>query len=752
MMPTHFALKYAPSSRARFLLLYGALGLSGLAVAQAETPVASAEGGYTLTLKQLGRQGPMNLQGVDSADSVSFDIRADNVVTAAELLVRFSYSPALLADLSQINVLVNGEVAGSIPLVKEGAGIPQEHRVKIAPQMITEFNRLSLQFVGHYTLQCEDPQHSSLWAKISDSSELTVQVSPIQLKNDLSALPLPLFDRRDSRALNLPFVFPGTPDMETLEAAGALSSWLGGLASYRSASFPVSIGQVPAKGSAVLLINAKTAQAISGVTLPAISGATVSLINNPNDPYGKLLIIAGRDGAELKRAAAAVALGSKALTGDTVTISQLDALAPRQPYDAPNWVASNRLVRLGELIEDKKLNVAGYNAGSIPVPLHLPPALFNGNEKSIPLNLKYSYTPQQESSNSSLLVSLNDRFIKSMPLPSSKSLGDGQPLLELLKEDQSLPRKATVLLPLSTVTATSELQFRFMYDYIKQGECRDIIVDNMRGSIDPDSTLDLRGYDHYIAMPNLRVFNESGFPFTRLADLSQTAVVMPASPSLDEQSLYLNVLGRFGNATGLAATGIQVINATQVQDVADKDLLIIASGGNQPLLKQWASSLPASGENREQRFDLADLALRVRNWVSPDPQANQRKPKATVRYSGESSTYLAGFESPLKRDRTVVVIAGGSPQGLADISAAMIGGDEYEDSIQGSLTVVQGKQVTSLVAEQSYYVGELGPFKRVQWWLSQHLGGLLLVTALGVALLTGLIYLGLRAQARRRLA
>ncbi|EPN59791.1 cellulose synthase regulator protein, partial [Pseudomonas syringae pv. actinidiae ICMP 19096] len=79
-------------------------------------------------------------------------------------------------------------------------------------------------------------------------------------------------------------------------------------------------------------------------------------------------------------------------------------------------------------------------------------------------------------------------------------------------------------LPLNSVALQSRLQLRYMFDYLKQGECGDIIIDNMRGSIDPESTLDFSGYDHFMAMPNLGVFKDSGFPFTRLADLSQTAV------------------------------------------------------------------------------------------------------------------------------------------------------------------------------------------------------------------------------------
>ncbi|MPQ69886.1 MULTISPECIES: cellulose biosynthesis cyclic di-GMP-binding regulatory protein BcsB [unclassified Pseudomonas] len=708
---------------------------------------------HSLTLKQLGRLDTMNLQGVEAADSVSFNVRADEVVNSAQLLLRYSYSPALLADLSQINVLVNDEVAASLALPKDGAGKPQEQVVNIPAHLITEFNRLRLQFIGHYTMQCEDPQHSSLWAKINNSSELELNVSPISLKDDLSILPLPFFDRRDSQPLNLPFVFAKAPDHAALEGAGALSSWLGALAAYRGASFTSNVGQLPDKGNAVVLVESKDAVQLGGLAIPAPKGPTVTLVTHPGDPHAKLLIVAGRDGAELKLAASAVALGSKALEGNSVLIEHLDSLSPRKPYDAPNWLPSDRPVKLGELLDPKLFSVSGYNPGPIGIPLRLPPDMFNWREEGVRLDLKYRYTPQQESSNSSLLVSLNNTFMKSMPLPSMKSLGGAESLLTLLQKDESLPRESVVRIPLGSAGAQSQLQLRFMFDYIKQGECRDIIIDNMRGLIDPDSTLDLTGYNHYIALPNLGVFNDSGFPFTRLADLSQSAVVLPDGSGPAEWGAYLTVLGRFGDSTGYPATAVQVVDAAQVQSVSDKDLLVLASGDNQPLLKQWIDRLPAGVSGDNHRFSLSDLTLRVRQWISPDPAANQRKPTLTVSYSGpQSSTYLAGFESPLKPGRSVVVIASGKPEGLAEATAAMIGGDAYKDSLQGSLAVVQGKEITSLVADEQYYVGELNLFKRVQWLLSQNMQWMLLVTVLGLLLVASLLYLALRARAKKRLS
>jgi len=726
------------------VLLMSALLASSVNPALAEEP----DTGYRLSFEQLGLGYPMILRGVEASDGINFNVRTDEVATSARLTLQYAYSPTLLSEFSHINILVNEEVAASLPLPKEEAGVAQTRAVDIPSYLITEFNRLDVQFIGHYTMNCEDPLHSSLWARVSNDSVLEIETSPLVLQNDLAILPLPFFDWRDVRALNLPFVFSGTPDNATLEAAGILSSWFGAQTGYRRAAFTAQRNALPAKGHGVIVLSGDAPVQIGGLSIPAPKGATLSMLANPNDANGKLLIVAGRDAAELKRAAIAVTVGGQALSGDSVVIDHIDTIKPRKPYDAPRWLPTDRPVKLGELIESGRLNVSGYNPGEITITLNLPPDLFHWRQEGAPLNLKYRYTPQQKSNNSSFMVHFNDRLIRSEVLPSIENID--QNLLKAIK-DEELARELRVLLPLNAVPLQSRLQLRYMYDYIKEGECKDIIIDNMRGSIDPESTLDLSGYDHFIAMPNLGVFKEAGFPFTRMADLSQTAVVMPDNASLGDLDAYLTVLGNFGKYTGYPATGIAVTQADEVAAFADKDLLVIASGNNQPLLNQWAQWLPA-GNGQMQRFELSDLPMRIRNWFSPDPEENLRRTHLAMAFSGtQPSTYLTGFESPLKKGRSVVVIAGGTGQGLTHAIEALTASDDSNGTIQGSLVVVRGKTVTALVADEQYFIGELSVFKHVRWWLSRNVGWMLLLALLGVLLLGGLTYLGLHAKAKRRM-
>ena len=103
---------------------------------------------YSATLKQLGANYPMHLRGIEGSDSVSFNVRADQVVTKARVNLEYSYSPSMLSDLSQINVMVNDQVAASLPVPKETAGTLQQQVVDIPAHLVTEFNRLTLQLIG----------------------------------------------------------------------------------------------------------------------------------------------------------------------------------------------------------------------------------------------------------------------------------------------------------------------------------------------------------------------------------------------------------------------------------------------------------------------------------------------------------------------------------------------------------------------------------------------------------------------------
>lgn len=723
------------------------------AVAESAEPLSGSRQ-YSLSLKQLGANYPLNLRGIEGSNTVPFNIRDDEVVTAARLHLRYAYSPALITELSHINVLVNDELAFTIPVPKEEAGKNLDTDVDLPVWLIGSFNKLRLQLIGHYTMQCEDPLHSSLWANISNKSSLELTVTPVALANDLNLLPQPFFDRRDVRPLKLPFVFGSAPDNSMLEAAGMVASWFGSLSDYRGATFPTDItGQTPAEGNAVVFAIGGTAPA--ALDARPLSGPTVAVAPNPADPNGKLLLVLGRNAEELKQAARALTLGSQALSGQVATITKVDEVKPRKPYDAPRWLRSDRPVRFGELADPKVFSVAGYTPDLVRLDVRVPPDLFGWRDKGVPVHLKYRYTPRPTNDKSTLTVNVDDQYVRSYPLLSNAVLKRKGMLDKLLGEDGTVPAEAKLNIPLYRFGADSQMRYQFNYDYLKEGECRDVIIDNARSGIDPDSTIDISGYSHWLAMPDLAAFAGVGFPFTRLADLSETTVVMPDAAVPADLSGYLALMGQMGRSTGYPAVGVTVASAAQIDAQKDHDLLVIDAGARQPLLKQWAKYAPAAVSGGQRSFALSDLPSRVLGWFSPDRRENAERRFNGVNFSSDGANgAVMGFESPLSGGRSVVVVSSSGDDGWERVLAALQGkgkDEKIEGEVRGSLAVVRGNTITSLVGEQDYYVGNLGWFKHLRWWLSAHPLMLLALGLLVVVLLAVLVYLLLRATARRRL-
>lgn len=755
--PPSPAAAFGPAAERLPLLAEKAPAAGGQRVLAVSTPTTANPGTLmpggrrqALTLADLGARDPLQLRGTDGQNGVAFAVRDDEVVTGAVLHLVYSYSPALLPDLSQLKVLVNGEVAATLPLPQAQAGMTLSRDVPIDPRFITEYNHLNLQLIGHYTRRCEDPANSALWATVSNASRIDLTYASLHARPDLGALPAPFFDRRDARRLELPFVFAGRPPRETLEAAGIAASWFGALAAYRGALFPARTGSLPPSGNAVLFATADDHP--DGVVLPAIDGPALAVVERQAPAQGQILLVLGRTPAELKTAASALALGNTALAGTRAAVTGLANVAPRVPYDAPNWLSSSRPVRFGELVGERALAVSGYDAGAVRINLRVPPDLFMWNTRGAPIDLRYRYTVRPRVDRSSLNLSVGDTFLKELPIPARDtswwSLGR---YLSPGRTDNTGSDRVTVHVPPLMLTPRAQLRLNFFYDIPDTGECTGRLLQNVQGAIDPDSTIDVSSFPHYMTLPDLAAFANSGFPFTRLADLSDTAVVLPAEPTPSVYSLYLLVMGRMGASTGYPVTGVSVTDAAGVDAFAAKDLLILGAPDTQPLLKRWDKQMPFSGDGAGRTFALTDLVFKVEDWWRGAQGAEPTHVRASLSVvTDEASALIAGFESPLRSSRSAVALISAPGQSDDDLGSALLD-DDMLASIQGGMVVIHGRTVSVTSNGAPYHVGALPPIEYLRWILSAHPLALVLGGVLAALVLAAVFYRLLRARAARRL-
>lgn len=701
---------------------------------------------YSLTLEELGVLKPIELHSVNGQRNLALSLRNDLVVTNAKLKLDYAWSPALIPELSHLKVMLNDELMESLPLLRENSN-GQVSDVQLDPSMFIDFNKLTLGLIAHYTRDCEDPMHSTLWANVSNKSKLEFTVRHLQLPDDLALLPAPFFDILDNRKLTLPIVFPEQPNNEILHAAGVIASWFGGLASYRGAQFPVLLNTLP-KGNGVVMVAGGTAPA--GLNLPEINGPSLTVIINPLNHNAKLLVIMGRNPTELETATQALTLGKATLTGSYVNVTQLQDIPARKPYDAPNWIPTDRPVNFGELARNSELQVEGINPDLIAVNFNMPPDIFAWRSAGVPMDLRYRYTPRLLADKSMLNVNINDLFVKALPLSSVPGKLEKKLKLPLL-EDGKAVNKEVVLVPHLNMYGQNQLQFHYFYDYAKEGACKDVFLNNERGAIDPDSTLDFSSFPHYTALPNLRIFTNDGFPFTRMADLSETAVVMPDNAAPVEIETYLLLMGRMGRVTGYPAIRHALLSAAAVEANADKDLILIGTAGNQPLLARWADKMHPLLENGTHTLRLPGPFERLLSrWENRDLADAMHRAGDLITKGNGSLGALYAFESPLKKGRSVVAFTGDTAEQIYALAVSM-SSPKTIPFFKGDLVLQSGKRIEGFQMGPTYYVGSLPLVTALRWHLANQPLALIFLIGIVSLLVAVLAFRYLRKLAAQRL-
>jgi cellulose synthase (UDP-forming) len=715
----------------------------------AETAVAEAARKavtrhVALTLHQLGAGGPLSLTGANDSQGLSFGIRADEVVRAAQLSLTGAMSPALIPEDSNLTITLNGQYVGTIKARHEPPTFQTD--LSLNPALFQADNRLNLRFTGRYAGDCNDPLSGLLWATVNDSSTLTLTIERLPPQRDLARLPQPFFDRLQQAALTLPFVLPAGSGNDALKAAGIAASWFGQLAGTRGTTFPVA-ADAPAEGNAVAVVIGR--DATSFPELPQIDGPMLALVANPHDPLATVLVIAGRTGEEAVAAATALALGARTL-GTSSTLLHAPEVAARRPYDAPNWIRTDRPVRLGELVEAGGLQATGY-AGSLKVPFRTAPDFYTWRDRPFDLRLRYHAPPGPiiDLQASRLDVGINGSYLASLPL--APVANNDAWLARIFPAGHAAEAdSARVGLPVHDVGGANDLGFYFDARPLRHDECA-AIPQNLRMAIDPDSTLDLTHGYRFAELPNLAYFVSSGFPFTRMADLSETAVVLPERPAAEEIGAFLGLMGRFGAETGTPALRLAVVRPEAVAGVADRDLLVIATvphlGSAADLLGKSAVAV----EDGRLTLSVSDPLGQLRRLV--DAQMGEDRDRATATLASgisERTSLLVGARSPLRPGRSVVALLAMAPPALGGLVADLRDAAQA-GRIQGDLAILSDAHVEAFRVTVPYTVGALPPWIWAAWYFRDRPVALLLLLIVGCGLLGSALFRALGRRAERRL-
>jgi hypothetical protein len=712
-------------------------------------PAAPLRNSQLSFVKLAPPPGSMTLSGTRTSGQIEFGVRSDEVVTRALLNLTYRPSPALLPVLSQLKVYLNDELIGLITITPDQPGKEIQTQLAIDPHYIADFNRVRFELVGHYANICENPANSTIWLDIGKESGIDLTLQKLPLKNDLSHFPEPFFDTRDTRPLTLPMVFAAQPDIKQQRAAAILASWFGSKAAWRGQRFQVLYNQLPQQQHAVVFAT-NDARPDFLKDLPPVVKPTVEIVSQPDSPYEKMLLILGRNDDDLLTAVQGIAQGELLLRGDTSTIDRVTLLAPRQPYDAPNWVRTDRRTTFAELTQyENQLQSDGLQPNPISLTLNLPPDLFLVRARGIDMDLSYRYTAPFQSDGSRLAVNLNNQFIQDYPLPPKNTAG--QQLLHIPLIQGMLDKNHELLIPALRLGVVNQLRFDFDYanTFIggnADGRCETVTPVGHHVVVDDSSSIDFSGYRHYIEMPSLRAWANAGFPFSRYADLAQTLVLMPPKPDVQQVSTLLNAMGNSGAQTGYPALRVQLTDDWATAKKQDVDLLMI---GVIPKDLQNDLRIPALVDATASW--LKEPVRRVTPQMNPQSGRDQTAESTTAISSRGPLATVIGFQSPFYDQRSVVaLLADGTPRGWQLLNEAMSDSDK-RGAMSGSTAIIRESGVNSLRVGESYYVGHLPWWERLWSLLSTHPFWLALCTLFVVVLFALMTWRLMRIITRRRL-
>ncbi|WP_163930367.1 cellulose biosynthesis cyclic di-GMP-binding regulatory protein BcsB [Paraferrimonas sp. SM1919] len=704
-----------------------------IGVVQAQVNATLPAQKVSFEFSQMAAADSLLLRGNSSAILVGFGSRLDQVVLQGELNLSFIPSPSLKYSTTHLRVYLNDELMGVINPDASLIGQAQSFKINLDGSYFKNYNQLKFELVGRLGEACSVATDPAMWWQISPRSSLELTVQPLTVANELSLLPAPFFDERDFQSSEIAMVFAENFSLPNLHSSAVVASYFASFADWRKLTYKVYRQQLPDSHAIILATNSQRPDI--PISWPDVTLPTVKMISHPFAPSRKILLVLGKDEAQLQQAAKALIVAKRLMTGDVALINSLQELPPRQAYDAPNWMPTNKEVLLSEMIQgDYQLKAKGVFLPAIELDFDLPPDLLVSTGDEITVDLHYRHSLITEKNNSRLNVFVNDKFVDSTILETEQTVARKFFELPLVTEQQAISQS---LINTSRLRVNNRLKFDFNIASTSTGVCTGADALDLHAAIDPISSLKFPDLPHYIEMPNLKVFVESGFPYSKMADLSETALVINPQPTNKEIELLLNTIALLSKKTGLATYRFTLVNDWQNVLLQDKDVIALGIGA----ASVYKQALSISHID-EQGF----FTDQVHKLQAP---LNESLPITASQLTQGLFAAISSVESTRSPMRTVVLLSAIDNDSIELLNQAL---NERSMTVDGAAVAITPYQVTSFLSPDSYYLGQLSWFKLVKYHFNEQPMFFLLITFLLILSVTILLWLILSKVAQKRLS
>ncbi|MEN0578140.1 cellulose biosynthesis cyclic di-GMP-binding regulatory protein BcsB [Phytobacter palmae] len=703
----------------------------------------------SISLAQMGFPEGISLTGGQLQGGASFTLPVDQVITTARLELNLKISPAMVAKNATMQLMLNGQPLGTVPLTVTDSDTAR-YQLDIPSALMVSSNNLSFKINDGDAMQCQRDLSDKYRVTILADSHFELEGQQLDIGADLSHFPRPFFDSMQMTPAAIAMAFPAKLSPDALSASALISSWMGIQADYRGVSFAAYHDRLPEKNGILI---GHPGEQIGGLTLPDTEQSLLKVVDNPANPVYKLLLVVGKDDASLRAAAWRLTRGNFAFQTPSVDVTS-QTIPMSKPYDAPRWISTDRPVKLSELIrKDQSLTTTGLWHDPLRVAFRAAPDLFLWDGETIPLHIGYRFPTESwiDEDRSWLSMTMNDTFLHNLPVNKQGAL---ETLWHKLGGDARQEKFDMPLEPYM-IYGDNQLSLYFNIQPKANAPCSVLLNNNIKSRIEDDSWIDLSHTRHFALLPNLSYFVGASFPFTRLADYSETVLMLPQNPTETQIATLLDMAARSGNATGTALGHNRVVlgvptGGAGAELLNDRDVLAVTGLDQHDFNRAILNSSPFVMHDSTLGVREPTTWERIKRWITGDWASDGLE---ADRYfsSNEAWRGFVSFPSPWNNDRLVVLAIGSNDDQLSrlhgDLASAKINA-----GIRGDAAVITNENgVRSFRVGEQFPSGEMPVQMRVIWYANQHSALLAILGLLFGCIVGSASYVLLRNRAKRRL-
>jgi hypothetical protein len=721
-------------------------------VAEPQPPIAAAINqpiSSVISVAQMGQSRGITLTGGQLQSGITFTLPGDEVITNARLNLTLRVSAALAARNTSLQLMLNGQPLGTLPLGATDSDV-SDYELDIPAAMVVSSNNLSFKINDADKLLCEKESAQQYQVTILPNTSLHLEGQKLNIGTSLRNFPRPFLDPQRMTASTITVGFASNLSPDAVSAAALVASWLGIQSDYRGIRFPVVRGELPENNG---ILFGHPGDRIGTLTFPASNGPMLQVVDNPNNPVYKLLLVSGNNDDQLRQAANR--LTTQPFTTDESQLQvPAQTMSNRKPYDAPRWINTERPVRLSELLrKDQNLTTTGIWHDALRVNFRAAPDLFLWDGDTIPVQLNYRFPSESwiDEDSSLLNVTLNGTFLRNLTV---NKVGLLENIWHRLGGD-ARQEKYTLKLEPYLIYGDNQMQLYFNIKPKASAPCSVLTNNNIKSRIEDNSFIDLSNTRHFTLLPNLSYFVGASFPFSRLADYSQTVLMLPEKPGNAEISTLLDMAGRSGNATGVALTQNSVMfgipaSGTLRGRLENSDILSVSTLAQTGFNRDMLAASPYELNNHTLGVNVPNTLDNLRGWLTGDWN---RQTLDADRYfsSNEDWRGFISYRSPWNSSRLVVMTVATDDNQLARLLNDMTS-SRINAGIRGDTAIITDENgIRSFRVGAMFPSGQMPWYMMVVWYANQH-AVLLALLALFCSVLVGLsVYILLKRHSRRRL-